>query len=83
MAVYRAHTGNFNLFLNIQDGIINTLYKADLKLTIRGDVNIDYLTMIRDNLMQCFSLTMYQLQYISPLYLMVIPVLQYILYTGC
>ena len=115
MAVYRAHTANFKLFLNPLnaklnpichflallgaqpilhvsrirvnrlDGIIKTLYKVDLKLTIRGDINIDYLTDNdkKDNLMQRFSLTIYQLWYISPLHLKVIPTLQYILYTGC
>ena len=44
MAVYRAPTGNFNLFLNRLDDIINTLYKADLKLIVCGDINIDCLT---------------------------------------
>ena len=41
MAVYRASTGNFNLFLN---GINKTLYKVDLKLFMCGDINVDYLT---------------------------------------
>jgi len=44
MTVYRAPTGNFNLFLNRLDDIIKTLYKVDLKLIICGDINIDYLT---------------------------------------
>jgi len=44
IAVYRAPTGNFNLFLNRLDDIIKTLYKVDLKLIICGDVNVDYLT---------------------------------------
>jgi hypothetical protein len=44
MTVYRAHTGNFNLFLNRLDDIIKTLYKVDLKLIICGDINKDYLT---------------------------------------
>ena len=43
-AVYRAPTGNFNLFLNRLDDIIKTLYKFDLQLIICGEVNIDYLT---------------------------------------
>ena len=42
-AVYRAPTGNFNLFLNRLDNITKTLYKVDLKL-ICGDTDIDYLT---------------------------------------
>ena len=44
MAVCRAPTGGFNLFLNGLDGIIKTLYKVDLKLIICGDINIDYNT---------------------------------------
>jgi len=44
MAVCRAPTDNFNLFLNGLDEIITTLYKVDLKLIICGDINIDYLT---------------------------------------
>jgi len=44
MKVYRAPTGNFNLFLNGLDDIIKALYKVDLKRIICGDINIDYLT---------------------------------------
>jgi hypothetical protein len=44
MAVYRAPTGNFNLFLNGFDGIIKIFYKVDLKHIICGDINMDYLT---------------------------------------
>jgi len=44
MAVYRAPTGNFNLFPNRLDDIIKTLYKVDLQLIICGDINIGYLT---------------------------------------
>ena len=47
LAVYGAPTGNFNLFLNRLDDTIKILYKVDLKLIICGDVNIDYLTMIK------------------------------------
>jgi exonuclease III len=43
MAVYRAPTGNFNLFLNRLDDIIKTLHKDDLKFIICGDRNIHYL----------------------------------------
>jgi hypothetical protein len=42
-AVYKAPTGNFNLFLNELDDIIKTLYEVDLKLIIYSDINIDYL----------------------------------------
>jgi len=44
MAVYRAPTGNFNLFLNRLDDIIKTFYKADLQFIICCDIDIDYLT---------------------------------------
>ena len=44
MSVYRATTGNFNLFLNRLDDIIKRLYKVTLQLIICGDINIDYLT---------------------------------------
>jgi hypothetical protein len=43
MAVNRAPTGNFNPFLNRLDDIIKTLYKEEVKLTVCGDINIDYL----------------------------------------
>ena len=44
MAVYRACTGNSNLFLNRLDNIIRALFKVNLNLIICGDINIDYLT---------------------------------------
>jgi len=44
MAVYRAPTGNINLFLSRLDGITKTLYKVDLKLIICDNLNIDCLT---------------------------------------
>ena len=44
MVIYRAPTDNFNLFFNRLDDIIKKLYKVDLRLTIYGDINIDYLT---------------------------------------
>jgi len=44
MAVYRAPTGNFNLFLNRLYDIIKTLYKVELQLIIYGNVNIEYIT---------------------------------------
>jgi exonuclease III len=44
IAVYRAPTEHFNLFLNRLDDIIKTLYKGNLQLTLCGDINIDYLT---------------------------------------
>jgi len=56
MAVYRAPTGNFNLFLKRLYDIIKTLYKVDLQLIICGDANTDYLTNNdkKGKLMQCF-----------------------------
>ena len=44
MAVYRAPTGNFNLFCNRLGDIIKTLYKAELKLIICDYIYIDYPT---------------------------------------
>jgi len=44
MAVYRAPTEHFNLFLNRLDDILKTLYKVDTQLLICGDIDIDYLT---------------------------------------
>jgi len=44
MTVYRAPTGNFEVFLNRLDSILKTLYKADSKLIVCGDINIDYLS---------------------------------------
>ena len=44
MAVYRAPTGNFNLFLNRLGGIIKTFYNVDSKHIMCGDINTDYLT---------------------------------------
>jgi hypothetical protein len=57
MAINRAPTGNFNLFLDRLDDIIKAHYKGDLKLIVCGDMNTDYLTdiMIREvNLIRCF-----------------------------
>jgi hypothetical protein len=44
ITVYRASCGNFNSFLTGLDSIIKSLYKAELKLIICGDMDIDYLT---------------------------------------
>jgi hypothetical protein len=44
MVVYRAPTGNFNLFLNRLDDSIKSIYRADSNLILCGDINIDYLT---------------------------------------
>ena len=44
ITVYRAPTGNFEVFLNRLDNILTTFYKADSKLTVCGDINIDYLS---------------------------------------
>ena len=43
-AVYRAPSGNFNMFLKRLDDILKSLYRVDLKFIICGDINIDYLT---------------------------------------
>jgi hypothetical protein len=44
VTVYRAPCGNLVSFLNGQDSIVKSLYKAELKLIICGHINIDYLT---------------------------------------
>jgi len=44
LTVYRAPAGNFNLFLKRVDDILKSLYSADLKIIICGDININYLT---------------------------------------
>ena len=44
MTIYRAPTGNFEVFLNRLDSILKTLCKADSKLIVHGDINIDYLS---------------------------------------
>ena len=44
MAVNRAPSGNFSLFLKRLDDILKSLYRVDLKFIICGDINIDYLT---------------------------------------
>jgi len=43
MAVYRAPTGNFNLFLKRLDKILKSFYRAVSKLILCGDINVDYL----------------------------------------
>ena len=44
MVVYRAPTGNFNLFVNRLDDSIRSIYRANLNLILCADINIDYLT---------------------------------------
>ena len=44
MVVYRAPSGNFNLFLKRFGDILRSLYRVNLKFIICGDINIDYLT---------------------------------------
>jgi exonuclease III len=44
MAVYRAPSGNFNLFLKRLDDIHKSFYRVDSKLILCGDINVDYLT---------------------------------------
>jgi exonuclease III len=44
LAVYRAPCGNFISFLSGLDSVINSLHKAEWKLIICGDINIDYAT---------------------------------------
>jgi hypothetical protein len=48
LAVYRAPCHNFISFLSGLDSVINSIFKAELKFIICGDMNIDY-SMDRDN----------------------------------
>ena len=62
MVVYRAPTGNFNLFLNRLDDLIKSVYKTNLNLILCGDINIDYLTendrkRQLDSMLQTYNLT--------------------------
>lgn len=62
MVVYRAPTGNFNLFLNRLDDLIKSIYKTNLNLILCGDINIDYLTendrkRQLDSMLQTYNLT--------------------------
>ena len=44
MLIYRAPTGNFNLFLNRLDDSIKSIYRTNSNLILCGDINIGYLT---------------------------------------
>jgi len=44
MTVYRAPSGNFNLFLKRLEDILKSHYRVDLKFIICGDININYLS---------------------------------------
>jgi exonuclease III len=62
MVVYRAPTGNFNLFLNRLDDSIKSIYRANLNLILCGDININYLTendrkRQLDSVLQTYNLT--------------------------
>jgi len=55
MAVYRAPTDNFNLFLKRLDEILKSLYRADSKFILCGDINaILQKTKTKDNSIQCY-----------------------------
>ena len=43
ITIYRAPSGNFNLFINKLDTILRELYNPALDFIICGDINIDYL----------------------------------------
>jgi len=44
ITIYRAPTGNFNLFVNELDMLLRKLYIPALAYIICGDINIDFLT---------------------------------------
>jgi hypothetical protein len=68
LAVYRAPSGNFISFLSGLD-IISSLYKAESKFIICGDINIDYLTENEkeSSLILCFCPTIYHHQSPEPI----------------
>ena len=43
IAIYRAPSGNFDLFLSKLDVVLRNLYTVTLDYIICGDINIDYL----------------------------------------
>jgi exonuclease III len=43
IAIYRAPTGNFDLFISKLDTIVRKLYTVTIEYIICGDINIDYL----------------------------------------
>jgi len=62
MVVYRAPTGDFNVFLNRLDDLIKSIYKTKSNLIICGDINIDYLSENNrkkqlDSMLQTYNLT--------------------------
>jgi len=44
IGIYRAPSGNFELFMEGMENIIKKMYKIGLKMVICGDMHIDYLT---------------------------------------
>jgi hypothetical protein len=44
IAIYRAPSGNFDLFLSKLDVVLRKLYTAHLEYIICGDINVDYLS---------------------------------------
>jgi len=45
IAIYRAPSGNFDLFLSKLDAVLRNFYTAALEYILCGDINIDYLTV--------------------------------------
>ena len=45
IAVYRSPSGNFNLFLETIDIVLQFLYSPSLGIIICGDLNINYLVL--------------------------------------
>jgi len=44
IAIYRAPSGNFELFLSKLDAVFRNLYTATLEYILYGDINIDYIS---------------------------------------
>jgi exonuclease III len=61
LAVYRAPTSDFDLFLNKLESIIDYLYKPTAEFVICGNININYLTesyhkKCQNSLLESFNL---------------------------
>ena len=62
VVIYRPPSGNFDMFLNLCNGLLNHLYDTNKSLVIGGDFNIDFLrhstnlTLFKD-LLICFNLS--------------------------
>jgi len=62
ISLYRSPSGNFDLFSQNLDSVLQLLYTPALHITICGDINIDYLVKSDrknqlDNLLLTYNIT--------------------------